>query len=115
MARPRNPESQWRPPNTVVDHGIVYHRPTRTRLGTLKDHRSLIWKRYEDMISDGNPPLTSEQLARLRPAQEDLPGLVKVAVSIHLDPDIIDWYRATGRGWEGRINEVLRAAMDGGG
>ncbi len=34
----------------------------------------------------------------------------KKAVSIRLDPDVIDWFRATGAGWQSRINESLRKA-----
>lgn len=48
--------------------------------------------------------------ARGRPA-----GSVKVdakqAVSIRLDPDVLAHFRATGRGWQSRINEVLRKAI----
>lgn len=34
----------------------------------------------------------------------------KSAVSIRLDPDVIAFYRASGRGWQSRINETLRKA-----
>jgi uncharacterized protein (DUF4415 family) len=32
----------------------------------------------------------------------------KRLVSLRLDPEVIDRFRATGRGWQSRINEVLR-------
>ena len=34
----------------------------------------------------------------------------KQAVSIRLDPDVLAHYRATGPGWQSRINEDLRRA-----
>lgn len=34
----------------------------------------------------------------------------KEAVSIRLDPDVLAHYRATGPGWQSRINEDLRKA-----
>ena len=45
----------------------------------------------------GRPPLPSEQLKR--------------QISIRLDPDVLEYYRGTGRGWQTRINEALRKAM----
>lgn len=34
----------------------------------------------------------------------------KRALSLRLDPDVIDWFRATGDGWQTRMNEALRKA-----
>jgi uncharacterized protein (DUF4415 family) len=34
----------------------------------------------------------------------------KEAVSLRLDPDVVAHYRATGPGWQSRINETLRKA-----
>lgn len=34
----------------------------------------------------------------------------KKAVSLRLDPEVIEWFRATGAGWQTRINETLRKA-----
>jgi uncharacterized protein (DUF4415 family) len=36
----------------------------------------------------------------------------KVAVSIRLDADLVEFFRAQGRGWQTRINAVLRAYAD---
>ena len=43
-------------------------------------------------------------------AQKDQPK--KVKTSIALDEDVIDWFRATGRGFQTRINEALRWYID---
>lgn len=37
-------------------------------------------------------------------------GAPKQAVSLRLDPEVVDWFRATGSGWQTRINETLRKA-----
>ena len=72
-----------------------------------------------------NPELTDEQLANLRPFAEVFPELAekfrqaagrpkaaqtKKAVSVRLDPEVLAKFRATGPGWQTRINAVLKAA-----
>ena len=32
----------------------------------------------------------------------------KQPVSIRLDPDVIDWFKRSGEGWQTRINDALR-------
>jgi uncharacterized protein (DUF4415 family) len=72
-----------------------------------------------------NPELTDEELANMRPFAEVFPELAekfrqaagrpkaaqtKKAVSVRLDADVLAKFRATGPGWQTRINEVLKAA-----
>jgi uncharacterized protein (DUF4415 family) len=73
-----------------------------------------------------NPPLTDAQLSRMRPAYQVHPELVaarlrrgrgrpkslkpKQQVTLRLDRDVLDKFRATGEGWQSRINQVLRKA-----
>jgi uncharacterized protein (DUF4415 family) len=73
------------------------------------------------------PPMTDEQLQRLRPAHEVLPSLVRKSlerkrgrppigdrkrqVTLRLDPDILDHFRAGGPGWQTAINDALRQVM----
>ncbi len=35
----------------------------------------------------------------------------KKSITLRLDPDVIDGWRASGRGWQARMNDALRAAM----
>lgn len=35
----------------------------------------------------------------------------KQSISIRLSPDVLDYYRSTGRGWQGRIDDDLRKQM----
>ena len=64
--------------------------------------------------------LTEAFFAAARPAAEVLPQLIcrrgpqktarKVPVSIRLDADILHRLRASGPGWQGRVNDLLRKA-----
>jgi uncharacterized protein (DUF4415 family) len=38
---------------------------------------------------------------------------VKQQLTIRLDADVVNWLRAKGRGYQTRINLILRAAMEG--
>ena len=74
-----------------------------------------------------NPEWTREMFRKARPAKKvfshlDLPrpkgrGLqkapTKVQTTIRLDRDLIEHFRAQGRGWQTSINDVLRGAVTG--
>jgi uncharacterized protein (DUF4415 family) len=49
-------------------------------------------RRGDKLIRRGRPPIEAP----------------KKLVSLRLDPDVIERFRATGRGWQSRINAVLR-------
>jgi uncharacterized protein (DUF4415 family) len=71
-----------------------------------------------------SPPLTDEELAQFRPAREVVPEIlalmrrfrgpqkrpIKQLISLRLDPDVIEHFRARGKGWQARINATLRKA-----
>ena len=78
-------------------------------------------KRKPPRDFDENPPLTAARLRRMRPASEVVPDIVaaakrgrpshgikpKVPVSLRLPPDILEAYKATGEGWQGRMTDAL--------
>ncbi|MDI6026733.1 BrnA antitoxin family protein [Corticibacterium sp. UT-5YL-CI-8] len=37
----------------------------------------------------------------------------KIVVSLRLDPDVVEKFRATGHGWQSRMNDALKAAKPG--
>lgn len=41
------------------------------------------------------------------------PAENKRPVTMRLDPDVVDFFKGQGRGWQTRINAVLRAFVDG--
>lgn len=81
-------------------------------------------RKKEIVIDDENPEWTAEDFARARPASEVVPEIVaaylrrrgpqraptKRLISLRLDPDVIDHFRARGKGWQARINATLRKA-----
>lgn len=56
-------------------------------------------------------PLNGEQLAQFVPGRRPRgrPPLAetKIATNVRLDPDVLQAFKATGPGWQTRINEVL--------
>jgi uncharacterized protein (DUF4415 family) len=78
--------------------------------------------RRRDLV---NPEWTKEDFARAQPASEVVPEIVaayrrvrgpqkrptKRLVSLRLDPDVIEHFRARGPGWQARINTTLRKAV----
>ena len=58
-----------------------------------------------------NPPLTDEQLSRSRPAILSHPEWFipkKADVHLKIDVDVLEAFKAQGKGYQTRINEVLR-------
>ena len=81
---------------------------------------------------DDNPEWTMEDFAAARPATEVLSEYIgekatqtlirrgrgrpqkpdkKINQTLRLDPDVVEAYRQEGKGWQSRINEVLRQHM----
>lgn len=72
------------------------------------------------------PEATDEQLGQAKPFAEVFPALAeamrrstvgrpkaenpKVAVSLRLDPEIVARFKASGPGWQTRMNDALREA-----
>ena len=85
-----------------------------------------------DLTDPDNPEWTEEDFARaLRPDEfpewvfEAFPNTprpvrgaqkspTKRPISLRLDVDILERYRASGPGWQGRMNDVLRKGAPGG-
>lgn len=59
-----------------------------------------------------NPPLTDDQLARMRPMR-GRPRLArpKVALTMRVDADVLDALKRSGPGWQTRVNSLLRDAL----
>ena len=60
------------------------------------------------------PELTDEQLAQLRPSRfRNMANYrpIKKTVNVRLDADIIEWLQSAGKGYQTRMNTILREAM----
>ncbi|MCZ4274015.1 BrnA antitoxin family protein [Maritalea porphyrae] len=79
-------------------------------------------------IDEDNKPLSDEQVAKLRPGKDVLAELgvdapepkkrgrpvadnPKQSVTLRLDAKVLEHFRATGKGWQTRVNETLRKAI----
>ncbi len=72
------------------------------------------------------PEWTDEDWQRARPAVEAVPHIVerhrrargkqkaptKEKVTLRLDAGVVAYFRASGRGWQTRMNEALRRVID---
>jgi len=58
--------------------------------------------------------LSDEEFAQLRPPRgRPRASVKKVAISVRIDPDVLEALRATGDGWQRRVNATLRRAFVG--
>lgn len=81
----------------------------------------------EDWDAIDSPELTADEIASLRPARDALPAdfftaieqqrrsrgrppssSPKKQVTLRLDSDVVERFRASGPGWQSRINAALR-------
>ncbi|CAN5170335.1 hypothetical protein BH09GEM1_BH09GEM1_23480 [soil metagenome] len=84
-------------------------RPTRKRAAATD------WQRLRQMTDDqaergaaGDPANAPAPAAWLAAGQLVDP-VRKRAISLRLDPDVVDWFRNTGPRYQSRMNAVLRA------
>ena len=75
-------------------------------------------------FDEDNPEWTEEEFKRARPASELPPEILaafprtrgaqaaakKIPVSIRLSPQVVEYFKAQGPGWQSRIDEVLKKA-----
>jgi len=70
-----------------------------------------------------SPPLTTEVLSRMRPVKESHPGIprrvrgvqktpTKIPVSLRLSPQVIDFFKAKGKGWQTLLDKALQEYID---
>ncbi len=71
-----------------------------------------------------SPDLSESLLTAMRPVREAHPEIparvrgpqktpIKIPISLRLDESIVQALRATGRGWQGRVNDILRDWLAG--
>lgn len=77
----------------------------------------------EILFDEDSPELTDEQMAKAGRLSDFLPELAaafkrergrpkverpKEKVTMRLSQDVLEYFRGTGAGWQGRIDEILR-------
>ena len=74
--------------------------------------------KQKDWDSVDSPPLSDELLSKMEPVSKhhpDIPKRVrgpqkkptKIPVSIRLSPDVLNYFKSKGRGWQTTINSIL--------
>jgi uncharacterized protein (DUF4415 family) len=74
------------------------------RLAALKDS--------EIVVDDDAPAWTPEMFARAVVRRGLAAPRTKTLLSLRVDSDVVEWFRAQGRGYQSRMNALLRAYMD---
>ena len=75
--------------------------------------RNLTKKKIEELKTLRNKPIDTSDIAEL--TEVDFMQMyrpVKKPLSIRLDTDIIVWLKSYGKGYQSRINTILREAMN---
>ena len=91
---------------------------------TMKDTKSITDERLKEIASiipapdDESPEITETEAARARFAHEFYPEWyrtvpVKQQIPIKIDKDILEALKAEGKGYQTRINKILRDAVLG--
>jgi len=69
---------------------------------------------FEDTDISDCPELTDEQLAQMKPSHlRNMANYkpIKKTVNVRLDADVIEWLQSAGKGYQTRMNSILREAM----
>jgi uncharacterized protein (DUF4415 family) len=97
---------------TTTDGRVLIEQPD----GTYRPAESQTdWARLEAMTDEEVERLASEDMAELGigPAWVEHATVIfprpKERVTVRLDPDVLDWLKAQGKGYQTRINAILRA------
>ncbi len=75
------------------------------------------WKRVDAMSNEeidlsDSPEITPEMFARGVVRRGLKPRGRKVQLTLRIDNDVLEWFKARGRGYQTQINALLRAYMD---
>ena len=95
-------------------HDISDAEEDRIRKGIAEDPDSPEWtegdfrkaKPFREALPELATAIDRAKARRGRPAMDN----PKQQISVRLDPDIIRYYKATGKGWQARMNDDLRKA-----
>jgi uncharacterized protein (DUF4415 family) len=99
----------------VLIDGAAFEKKAKGALAPLVDRTD--YKRLDGMSeseiervaandADG-PPMTDEEWT-----QGEIRRPIKIPVGLKLDDDVLGWFKAQGRGYQTRINAVLRRYVE---
>ena len=71
-------------------------------------------KAFKNTDFSDAPELTDEQLSKMKPSHlRNMTNYkpIKKMVNVRLDADVIEWLQSGGKGYQTRMNTILREAM----
>jgi len=85
---------------------------SRTSKKSETDWKRLDAMRDEDIDLSDIPEITPEMFARGIVRRGLKPVVRKKQLTLRMDSDVIEWFKRQGRGYQTKINALLRAYMD---
>ena len=80
---------------------------------SASDLKRLTALRDSDVVVDDHAPAwTPEMFARAVVKRGLDAPTTKTLLSLRVDSDVVEWFRSQGRGYQSRMNALLRAYMD---
>jgi uncharacterized protein (DUF4415 family) len=83
-------------------HTFSKSRTDWARLDALRD---------DDIDLSDTPEISPEMFAKAVVRRGLKPVSTKAQITLRIDRDVLDWYKKQGRGYQTRINALLRAYM----
>ncbi len=74
--------------------------------------RVAMLKDAQIVVDDDAPAWTPDMFAKAVVRRGLNPQPNKTLLSLRVDSDVVEWFRAQGRGYQSRMNALLRAYMD---
>ena len=94
----------------MVRYSLDHNNPPKSTPEREAELKALAAMSDEDIDTSDIPELTDEQLARMVRANPNY-RVTKASTNIRLDTDVLAWFKQGGRGWQTRINAILRREM----
>ena len=85
-------------------------KPTSKKSGS--DFGRLSKMRNDEIDTSEIPEIAPEQFARAIVRRGLKPVAAKAQLTIRIDREVLEWFRRQGRGYQTRINTLLRAYME---
>ena len=88
-------------------------KPVSSSRKSASDLKRLAARRDSDVVIDNDAPAwTPEMFARAVVKRGLDTPTAKTLLSLRIDSDVVEWFRGQGRGYQSRMNALLRAYMD---
>lgn len=86
---------------------------TSTSRKSRTDLKKVSRSRDADTVRDGDAPEWTPEMFGRAVARKGLkPVPRKALLSLRIDADVVEWFRAQGPGYQSRMNALLRAYME---